>query len=103
MLALGQRPGINVVGPVRVMVPTSNARVRWWFRSSLGAGIRVKIVEAMDRARNRLDHSWLGRTPTRPAGEHLLVADQPAESAQAAIHLLRKPSLRDQLAGDVNP
>lgn len=101
VLALGDRPGITVVGPVPVMGPYFERAHAVVVPILTGAGIRVKIVEAMAAGRAIVSTSlgWEGLPHVRP-GEHLLVGDQPAEFAQAVIRLLREPGLRDQLAGD---
>ena len=49
---------------------------------------------------NRLDITGLGGASAREPGEHLLVADQPEEFAEAAIRLLHDPALRQQIAAD---
>jgi polysaccharide biosynthesis protein PslH len=99
VLALDSRPGITVVGPVPLMDP--------YFAQShvvvvpilTGAGIRVKIVEAMANGRAIVSTSlgWEGLPDVRP-GEHLLVADDPQRFAAEVVRLLRDPPLRAQLA-----
>ena len=66
-----------------------------------GAGIRVKIVEAMSAGRAIVSTSlgWEGLPHVEP-GRHLLVADEPAAFAAATLRLLREPELRGRLAKD---
>jgi glycosyltransferase involved in cell wall biosynthesis len=64
-----------------------------------GAGIRVKIVEAMANGRAIVSTSlgWEGLPDVRP-GEHLVVADDPGGFAAAVVRLLRDTRLRPELA-----
>jgi glycosyltransferase involved in cell wall biosynthesis len=64
-----------------------------------GAGIRVKIVEAMSAGRAIVSTSrgWEGLAHVEP-GRHLLVADDPREFAEETIRLLRDRELRERLA-----
>lgn len=100
VLALDDRPGINVIGPVPVMGPYFDRAHAVIVPILTGAGIRVKIVEAMAAGRAIVSTSlgWEG-LPHVVSGQHLLVADDPAPFAAAAIRLLREPELRQRLAG----
>lgn len=97
--ALDGRPGITVVGPVPVMGPYFDRAHAVIVPILTGAGIRVKIVEAMSAGRAIVSTSlgWEGLPHVVP-GEHLLVADDPEGFAAAAIRLLREPELRRRLA-----
>jgi glycosyltransferase involved in cell wall biosynthesis len=98
VLALDERPGISVVGPVPLMDPYfANAHVVV-VPILTGAGIRVKIVEAMANGRAIVSTSlgWEGLPDVRP-GEHLLVADEPRQFAAEVVRLLRDQPLRVQL------
>ena len=66
-----------------------------------GAGIRVKIVEAMSAGRALVSTSlgWEGLAHLQP-GRELLVADEPRAFADAALRLLREPALRARIAAD---
>ena len=66
-----------------------------------GAGIRVKIVEAMSAGRAVVSTplGWEGLAQLEP-GRHLLVADEPAAFPEAAVRLLRDPVLRARMAAD---
>ncbi|HEX4008593.1 MAG TPA: glycosyltransferase [Solirubrobacteraceae bacterium] len=99
VLALDDRPGITVVGPVPVMGPYFDRAHAVIVPILTGAGIRVKIVEAMAAGRAIVSTSlgWEG-LPHLVPGEHLLVGDDPATFAAATIRLLRDPELRRRLA-----
>ena len=98
MLALGDRPGITVVGPVPLMRPYYARAHAVIVPILTGAGIRVKIVEALSAGRPIVSTSlgWEGLPDVVP-GEHLLVANEPAEFASATIRLLRDRELRRRL------
>ncbi len=97
--ALGARPGIEVTGPVKDMAPYF-ARAHVVVVPILtGAGIRVKIVEAMAAGRPVVSTSlgWAGLPGVEP-GLHLLVADTPQAFADETSRLLGDPGLRHRLA-----
>ena len=98
---LGNREGINVIGPVPVMDPYFARAHAVVVPILTGAGIRVKIVEAMAAGRAIVSTSlgWEGLPHVQP-DEHLLVADDPLQFATAAVRLLAQPDLRHRLAGD---
>jgi glycosyltransferase involved in cell wall biosynthesis len=97
--ALDARPGITVVGEVPVMGPYFAHTHVVVVPILTGAGIRVKIVEAMANGRAIVSTSlgWEGLPGVQP-GEHLLVADDPAAFAANVVRLLRDARLRAQLA-----
>jgi polysaccharide biosynthesis protein PslH len=101
VLALNERPGITVVGPVPLMAPYFERAHAVIVPILTGAGIRVKVVEAMAAGRPIVSTSlgWEGLPHLIP-GEHLLVGDEPAEFAAATIRLLREPGLRRRLASE---
>ena len=99
--ALSIREGITVVGPVPSMAP-------YFARANVvvvpiltGAGIRVKIVEAMAAGRAVVTTSLgYGGMPHLAPDRHLLVADEPRGFATAVIRLLEDPTLRSAIAGE---
>ena len=97
--ALDERDGITVVGPVPAMAPYFARAHAVVVPILTGAGVRVKIVEAMAAGRAIVSTS-LGcqGLPEVEPGVHLLVADDPREFALAAVRLLREPAVRDRLA-----
>ncbi len=66
-----------------------------------GAGVRVKIVEAMAAGRAIVSTSlgWQGLPGVVP-GQHLLVADDPGAFAAATIRLLTEPATRTAMAAE---
>jgi polysaccharide biosynthesis protein PslH len=97
--ALDARNGITVVGPVPEMKPYF-ARAHVVVVPILtGAGIRVKIVEAMAAGRAIVSTSlgWEGLPHVEP-GRDLLVADEPEAFAADVIRLLRDPAQRRTIA-----
>jgi glycosyltransferase involved in cell wall biosynthesis len=99
--ALDEREGITVVGPVPVMDPYFARAHAVVVPILTGAGVRVKIVEAMAAGRAVVSTSlgWEGLPHLEP-DRHLLVADDPGAFSQATVRLLREPSLRRRLAGE---
>lgn len=99
VIALGERPGVEVVGPVPDMGPYFARAQAVIVPILTGAGIRVKIVEAMAAGRAIVSTSlgWEGLPHVIP-GRHLLLADEPHEFAAAAVRLLQDPELRAALA-----
>jgi glycosyltransferase involved in cell wall biosynthesis len=96
---LDGRDGITVHGFVDSMAPFF-ARTQVVVVPILaGAGIRVKIVEAMSAGRAIVSTS-LGCEGLAGLedGRHLLVADEPRALAEAAVRLLRDPGLRHRMA-----
>ena len=101
VLALDGAEGVEVKGFVESMAPYFAAATAVVVPILTGAGIRVKIVEAMSAGRPIVSTTlgWEGLPHVQP-GRHLLVADAPAEFAAAAVRLLRDGELRQRLAGD---
>jgi glycosyltransferase involved in cell wall biosynthesis len=97
--ALDSRDGITVVGPVSLMDPYFARAHAVVVPILTGAGIRVKIVEAMAAGRAIVSTSlgWEGLPHVQP-GRHILVANCPDEFSAATVRLLREPALRDKLA-----
>jgi glycosyltransferase involved in cell wall biosynthesis len=98
---LDGREGIAVHGFVDSMSPFFGRTQVVVVPILAGAGIRVKIVEAMSAGRAIVSTS-LGceGLPGLEDGRHLIVADDPAAFAEAAVRLLREPALRQRLAAD---
>ena len=97
--ALGDRDGITVIGPVPEMPPYFARAHAAVVPILTGAGIRVKIVEAMANGRAVVSTSlgWEGLPDLEP-GRHLLVADEATQFAAATVRVLRDDSLRSALA-----
>jgi glycosyltransferase involved in cell wall biosynthesis len=99
VLALARRPGINVVGPVPLVEPYFERAHAVIVPILTGAGVRVKIVEALAAGRAVVSTS-LGceGLPGVEPGRHLLVADTPEQFADAAVRLLNDAPTRQRLA-----
>ena len=99
--ALDGRDGVTVHGFVPSMAPFFAAAHAVVVPILTGAGIRVKIVEAMSAGRALVSTSlgWEGLAHLEP-GRHLLVADEPAAFADAALRLLGDEALRARMAAD---
>jgi polysaccharide biosynthesis protein PslH len=97
--ALGRRPGINVVGEVPDIAPHLARAHAVVVPILTGAGIRVKIVEAMSAGRAVVSTS-LGceGMPHVEADRQLLVADEPGQFAAQTTRLLLGPALRRSIA-----
>jgi glycosyltransferase involved in cell wall biosynthesis len=96
--ALDGRDGITVHGFVESMTPFFARAHAVVVPILSGAGIRVKIIEAMAAGRavvsTSLGSEGLGLDDQR----HLLVADDPDAFARSAARLLLEPELRHELA-----
>lgn len=111
--------GLDVVGPRppddlarwgqsdgRVRVPGYVPEIEPFYRDAAifivplraGSGVRVKILEAMARGVPVVSTSIGAASLDLRHGEHLLIADTPAEFAQAVLDLLRDPARRVALA-----
>jgi glycosyltransferase involved in cell wall biosynthesis len=97
--ALSGRRGITVVGPVPTMAPYFARAHAVVVPILTGAGIRVKIVEAMAAGRAVVTTSLgcMGMPYLEP-DRHLLVADEPLAFATATMRLLDNAPLRAALA-----
>jgi polysaccharide biosynthesis protein PslH len=99
--ALDGRDGIAVHGFVDSMVPYFAAAHAVVVPILAGAGIRVKIIEAMAAGRAVVS-TPLGCEGLAglEAGRHLLVADEPRAFADSAVRLLANPGERAHLAAE---
>jgi glycosyltransferase involved in cell wall biosynthesis len=97
--ALDGRDGVEVAGFVASMAPYFERASAVVVPILTGAGIRVKIVEAMSAGRPIVSTSlgWEGLPFVEP-GRHLLVADEPEAFAAQTVRLLRDGELRERLA-----
>jgi glycosyltransferase involved in cell wall biosynthesis len=99
VVVLGEREGITVVGEVERMDPYFARAHAVIVPILTGAGIRMKIVEAMAAGRPIVSTplGWEGLPHIEP-DRHLLVADDPPAFAAAVVRLLSEPELRARLA-----
>jgi polysaccharide biosynthesis protein PslH len=98
--ALDAIDGVTVHGFVESMAPFFARAHAVVVPILAGAGIRVKIIEAMAAGRAVVSTplGCEGLAGLEP-GRHLLVAAEPQAFADAALRLLREPELRERLAG----
>jgi glycosyltransferase involved in cell wall biosynthesis len=99
VLALDGVAGITVHGFVDSMAPFFARAHSVVVPILAGAGIRVKIVEAMAAGRAVISTplGCEGLAGLEP-GRHLLVAEEPGAFADGAVRLLEQPELRERLA-----
>jgi glycosyltransferase involved in cell wall biosynthesis len=97
--ALDGIDGITVHGFVESMSPFFGRAHAVVVPILAGAGIRVKIIEAMAAGRAVVSTplGCEGLAGLEP-GEHLLVAADPEAFANASLRLLREPGLRERVA-----
>ena len=87
-------PGVEITGAVDDIVPYIHRAAIYLAPMRVGGGTRFKVLEAMACARPVVSTSLgVEGIPVRN-GEHLLIADQPRDFADAVLSLLR-----DQAAG----
>lgn len=93
-------PAITVTGTVPDVRPYLRQAAVCVVPLRAGGGTRIKIFEAMAAGlpvvSTRIGAEGLPVTDR----EHLLLADRPAEFAEAVVELLRQPELRRRLAGN---
>lgn len=97
VLALAQRPGVEVSGWLPD-IRTAYAQARIFVAPMrVGTGLQNKLLEAMAMClpciTTPLANNALGGTP----GQHLLVANQAADLAEAIVELLANPAAATQL------
>ena len=94
---LAAEPGIRVTGFVPALEPYYGAAAVFVAPLRVAGGIPGKTIDALAAGcavvTTTIGNDGLGAVP----GEHLLVADTPAEFAAAVVRLLRDPALRCQL------
>jgi glycosyltransferase involved in cell wall biosynthesis len=99
VLALGSVPGVTVVGTVPdTSVPIASATI-CVNSMQAGGGMQNKLIEYLGSAKavvaTSVANEGIGATP----GEHLLIADDPRDFADAILRLLNDDALRQRLAG----
>jgi len=98
ILALKQRPNVVVTGTVDSVASYINRAQVVINPMISGSGIKNKVLEAMSLARPVVSTS-LGVDGIACAnGEHVLIADEPRDFADAVLHLLTDETARQRLA-----
>jgi glycosyltransferase involved in cell wall biosynthesis len=96
--ALTRDPSVEVTGYVDDPAPYLESSALMVVPLRAGGGMRVKILEALARGipivSTTIGAEGIDVTP----GEHLLIADEPADFAAAVVRLLRDRAFADQLA-----
>lgn len=98
VVALGEQPHVEVTG--FVADPTSYLASSALLIVPLraGGGMRVKILEALARGIPVVSTTIGAEGIDVKDGEHLLIADEPADFATAVLRVLRDRALADRLA-----
>jgi glycosyltransferase involved in cell wall biosynthesis len=95
---LAAEPGVTVTGFVESLEPYYDAATVFVAPMRITGGIAGKTIDALAAGcpvvTTTLGNDGLGAVP----GEHLLVADAPADFADAVVRLLRDPAARHRLA-----
>lgn len=94
----GQVPGLNVTGYVADVAPYLAQCGVFIVPLRAGGGMRVKILEALSRGLPVVTTALGCEGIAVEHGEHVLVADTPAEFAQAVLSVLGDPALSAALA-----
>jgi len=95
-LAAGN-PSIRVTGYVDDLTPYLQQTTAMIVPLRSGSGMRVKIVDALARGVPVVSTTVGAEGLDVIPGQHLLVADEPADFAGAALRLLREPDLGARL------
>lgn len=96
--ALGALPGVEVLGEVPDDRPCIGQADLYVLPMRFGGGIRFKLLQALSMARAVVS-TPLGAEGVEGLvdGEHLCLAEQPAEFAAQAVQLLQHPELRARM------
>lgn len=97
--ALGELPGVEVVGPVPDVAPLFERATAVVVPLRSGGGTRLKILEALASGRALVSTSVGCEGLALADGDELLIRDDPETFAAATLRLLAEPKLRERLAG----
>ena len=98
VLALAQLPGVTVTGSVPDVRPYVRRSVVNVAPLAIARGTQNKILEAMAMAVPVVTTRLAAGGVDAEAGQHLLVADSPADMAAAILRLVDSPAERARLA-----
>jgi len=102
VVALAQRPGIEVTGSVPDVRPHLAQASAVVVPLLVGGGTRLKIYEAMAMARATVSTTIGAEGLPVAAGTHYLQADTPAQFAGDVVRLLEDDALRRRIGDDAN-
>lgn len=94
----GQVPGLNVAGYVADVAPYLARCGVFIVPLRAGGGMRVKILEALSRGLPLVTTTLGCEGIAVKDGEHVLIADTPADFAAAVLRVLGDPALAQALA-----
>lgn len=94
---LAEQKGISVTGRVDVVQPFLQRSRLCIMPFRIGSGTRLKLIEAMASGRAIVSTSVGVEGFPVTSGDQLLLADEPAAFANAALTLLNDPDMRMQL------
>jgi len=97
---LAQAPGVEVVGTVPDVRPYLAEAAVVVVPLVVGGGTRIKIFEAMAMERAVVSTSLGAEGLELVPGEHIVIADEPADFAGAVCDLLGNADRRDRLAAN---
>lgn len=95
--ALENLPGVSVPGFVPDLNAALNQHAVFVAPLRFAAGIQNKVLEAMAAGRPVVTTSLVNEGLGAQPGTHLLLADNPQESARQIVRLLRHPALAEEL------
>ncbi len=98
MRALGQLPGVTVTGSVPDVRPYIRGSALMVAPLAIARGTQNKILEAMAMGVPVVTSNIAAGGVDALAGEHLLVADSPADTAAAILRIVLDPAERARLA-----
>lgn len=98
ILALGEREGVSVAGPVDDLHPLYAASSIIVSPIFSGSGTRIKIIEAFAFERAVVTSSIGCEGLELEGGLHAEIADTPQDFARAVLRLARSPAARQQIA-----
>jgi sugar transferase (PEP-CTERM/EpsH1 system associated) len=99
VLRLARRRGVTVTGRVPDTRPFLDAAEVFVAPLRVARGVQNKILEALAMGLPCVASSTAWRGTVIPAGDGILVTDDPAEFAERVVRLLKDPALRAAMAG----
>lgn len=94
VLALGELPGVRVVGPVADTAPNLRAATVVVAPLRIAPGVQNKVLEAMACGRPVVCSAAAAAGIDATPGQHLRIADGEADTAKQVVALLHNPARR---------